>query len=105
MTDQDRVNFTVAGKAWHNAMDPNATQMPDERGWPAHTRIRRVGRGLQFVYEDVPREVAEDIAWWLWEIGDGWLTGTDPETAADGRSLVRAAESIRQQIADEGVSR
>jgi len=96
------VKITVNGKAYYDALDTNATNVPNEEGWPEPT-LRSVGKGYQAVYEVEPSQAAE-MAQWLWERGDMLLSGGVDGGTEDGRACIKASTSIRAQMAKAGVT-
>lgn len=93
------LTVTVSGKTYHGALDPHATDVPREEGWPAPTARRR-GRGEQFVYE-LTREQADSMAEHLETLGENFTRYTDSEDVevrAEGRACLKDAKRIRAQL-------
>jgi hypothetical protein len=91
------MRVVVSGKTYYACMDPQCTSVPGENNWPAAT-IRRVGRGVQADYGDVPLPVVAHMLNHLWTIGPSWAGGDDPETRAEGRAIVK---DLKRLEADE----
>lgn len=91
-----QVMVAVSGKAYFACLDPGASSVPTECGFPAPT-WRKVGKGSQAVYV-LTREQALDMAHHLWTVGDSFAYG-DPETRAEGRACLAAAGRVREAIA------
>lgn len=94
----------VSGKTYWAALDPAATGVPGECGWPA-ARVRRVGRGQQWQYV-LSREAAEQMREHLFTVGVSFVDGADPEdaeTCVEGRACLRDAQRIAALLADGAV--
>lgn len=89
--------ITVSGVAYEAALNPLASGVPREEGWPK-PEPRRVGRGLQYRYPFTP-ELAEQIASHMESVGEGFMYG-DPETRAEGRALLRDAARVRRLLGE-----
>jgi hypothetical protein len=87
---------TVSGKTYYGALDPGATAVPGEEGWPTPS-FRRVGKGLQATY-DVTPEQAREMASHLQTMSEGFAYGDDADTRAEGRAFRKDAERIRATL-------
>lgn len=96
----DLTRIVICGKAYLAALDPGATSVPDESGWPRPTFQRR-GRGTQAVYELTDSQ-ALDMADHLDTLAECFLTGSsaadDPDSRAEGRACERMAHRIRTAL-------
>jgi hypothetical protein len=95
------VEVRVSGAAYVAALDPHATDVPREAGWPEPTR-RRQGRGSTFVYS-LTREAAADMADHLATLGECFTfegSVDDPETYREGRACLAAAARIRSTLVE-----
>lgn len=91
-TEQAPTVFPVSGTSYYSVCDPKASGVPDEESWP-RPRRQKVGRGERFWY---PIEWADKVAEHLEIVGASFTGGgVDPETAAEGRVLLRDAARIR----------
>lgn len=86
----------VSGKAYYAALDPKATNVPVEEGWPEPRKVRP-GRGIQVVYELTPGQTLA-MALHLRDVADSLSYGTDSETRVEGRACCAAARQIEDQI-------
>lgn len=92
------MKISVSGKTYFAALDPNATAVPAESGWPV-PRFRRFGNGVQVSYEVDTIAVARDIAEHLDTMGECFTAGSDdPFSRAEGRACYRDAARIRLAI-------
>lgn len=98
MSTADRLLVVeVSGAAYSAVLDPRATDVPREEGWPVPTSHRR-GRGRTLRYH-LTRPQAESMAEHLVEVGSNFATfGDDPETRAEGRACLAAAARVRATI-------
>ena len=99
--DRQTVTVAVPGVVYYDALDPLATDVPREEGWPEPSARRR-GRGRQFVYELSP-EQAESMADYLDDRAVGLMMGADPDPAYPKARKVAAA--IREQVRRERLMR
>ena len=90
------MRIEVNGKAFFDVLDPLASNVPTEEGWPSPTS-RKVGHGRTFTY-DVTPEVAELIASHMQVVGEGWAYSDDPDALASSRNLLRQAKRVRDQV-------
>lgn len=87
------MRVTMPGKVYSACFDPMATDVPSEEGWPDAHPLRR-GRGFTYVYEVDAEQVTEMIDHaWVW--GSGLAFGTDPETQAEARAVLRWVELMQ----------
>lgn len=86
------MKLRVPGFVFAECLDPYATGVPKERGWPDAVAERR-GYGCQYVY-DVETETAHEIVKHVHEWASGLTFGVDPDMAATTRRMVRWAEKI-----------
>jgi hypothetical protein len=101
VSDLDEVRITVNGRAYFSCLDPMATGVPGEEGWP-EAELRRVGRGYQAVYLCTVVQ-AKEIAEWLADFGGTLLQLTaEEDELREGPACMKAAESIWAQLAKAG---
>lgn len=91
------VSFTLSGKTYYACVDPGCSQVAAEIGLPVPTH-RRVGRGDQFVWTDVPTDTALALHDHLVCVGEGFAYGDDPDTRAEGRAIIRDAAKLGKAI-------
>jgi len=91
------ITIKIAGRVWYDSLDPAATAMEGELELPAR-EWRNVGKGSQAIYEDVPLDVAEELASYL--IDRAWLllSNSDPEYEQRERSTYRAMAKVGEKI-------
>lgn len=96
----------IPGSVWYDTLDPNVSGMEKEIGLPA-PQSRKVGKGEQFIYENVTAEQAEDVAEYLGDRGEMLLgqgyrgMSEDPEEMRSRniyRAAIKTAAKIRQQV-------
>ncbi len=91
----------MSGKAWDAACDPRASNVPTEEGWAdCLIEIKRRGRGYTYTYSVNP-PTASLIASHLRMLGEGFMYAPDPESRAEGRACLVAAERIEGMVARE----
>lgn len=88
---------TVSGKTFWGCLDPRATDVPREAGWPK-PMPRRAGRGTRWTF-DMTREQAEELLEHLETVGVSFTQGSDdPDSRAEGRAILRDAQRIRSLL-------
>jgi hypothetical protein len=87
--------IAVSGKAYYAGLDPAATGVPREEGWPEPNWFRH-GKGWQLRYS-LTREQAVEMADHLQVLGEGLMYG-DVETRVEARACLAAAARIRAQL-------
>jgi hypothetical protein len=86
------LTIKIPGAVYHDALDPLATQIPDESGWPKPTR-KRVGRwGSSWTYE-LTREQTEEMETYLRERAQSLMYAADPDPVY--RTTLKTCERIR----------
>lgn len=71
------IEVRIPGRVWEDALDPMTTAMQAELGLPQPSRQKK-GRGWTAVYEQVPADVALELALYLDERADT-LSQQSPE--------------------------
>lgn len=91
------MKIQVSGKTYFGVLDPRATDVPKEEGWPTPTFARR-GRGTTATY-DLTREQAEVMADHLRDMAECRLTGSDDvDDHAEGRACAKDALRIQTAL-------
>ena len=91
--------WRVPGAVWDDALDPAATGVPREEGWPEPIRHVRRGYGYQAIYQDIPRRIAIAIASYVLDRAEGLTFGVDPDESARQRKAVKWAAAEIQRLA------
>lgn len=95
------VTFTVPGSVWYDTLDPLTSGMEAEIGLPEPSR-RKVGTGVQYIYEGVKLGAAEETADYLIDRGADLLrqdSGDDESTRATYRRAIATGDRIRIAVA------
>lgn len=87
------IEIRVPGFIYHECLDPQATDVPREMGWP-EASMHRVGRGRQFRYMVTPAQAAEIISH-ISEMGEAWSYGVDDPSV--GRRMVAWVADLRMR--------
>jgi hypothetical protein len=91
-------SLVVPGSIYRDALDPRATDVPDEAGWPQAV-FRRRGSGTQYVYARLSREQVEEIIEHVRDRADGLAYGADPDP------VYRRSQEWCEQVEDELLAR
>lgn len=70
--------FDVPGIVFYECLDPQATNVPAEEGWPRPASIRRRGHGATFTF-CVTAAQRTAMLEWIVEFAESQISGTDPE--------------------------
>lgn len=89
--------LTVPGAVWTDYLDPLASGMQAELGL-ASPEWRRVGKGSQAVYRDVPVDVAADLAEYLVDRAQTLIGNEEPEYRGVHRAAIRVAGKINDLV-------
>jgi hypothetical protein len=100
MTMTVALTITMPGAAWEEAFDPAASGMAADLGLPAPTFKRR-GRGFSATYENVTPEQAREVARHLIDMGELFLSNSDPEYEARERGRYRTMIAAGEKILDQ----
>lgn len=94
-----KIEIRVPGRVWDDYLDPNCSTMQVELGLDAvPQRWRKVGKGSQLIYSDVPLDIARELADYLNDRGRSLLGDEEPETRGVHRRAMLLAAAIRAQI-------
>jgi len=88
--------IAVSRTAYYAGLDPHATGVPGELGWPEPTPHPR-GRGAEYRYT-LPPEQADEMADHLATLGASLMYSSEPDDRAEGRACLTAAIRIRAQV-------
>lgn len=88
------VELRVPGAIYRECLDPAATAVPRESGWPEADLVR-VGHGWTAVYQVDPA-VAAAIVDHVREMGEVWSWGVDDVSV--GRRMVRWADDWTEKM-------
>lgn len=96
----------VPGRVWDDFLDPLISGMQAELGLPQPKRVN-AGKGWRAVYENVPTEVARELADYLYDRGDTLLGQgvSDPDDPFEkaGRDTYRAAIVVSGKIREAAI--
>lgn len=98
------MKLTIPGTIYDDCLDPLATSVPKEAGWPT-PKLRRKGLGKQAIYETdeiTARCIIQHIA----NRADDMAYGVDPEMSRMARTMRRwatnAIEALKERDTDFG---
>jgi hypothetical protein len=92
--------IVVPARVWDDYLDPDTTTMQRELGLSSTPVYRRRGRGGQYTYRDVSREVAGELAGYLEDRAGTLLCQSyeDPAERRPHHRALRLARDIRKQL-------
>jgi hypothetical protein len=83
---------TLSGVTYSAACE--TSDVPVEEGWPK-PKVRRVGKGMQYVYEGVTPDIADSMASHLADLIEGSGGFDDEEASRDRRAMARDLRRLK----------